>query len=82
MGVAVQIPFINQAMYVGPLAKAMNGADISWIVSLIVTSLVYYPLARKSMNVPSQMIYPSQVQAAPTHAGKSFAATTYAVQAG
>ncbi|MFN3730925.1 purine-cytosine permease family protein [Comamonas testosteroni] len=82
MGVAVQIPFINQAMYVGPLAKAMNGADISWIVSLIVTSLVYYPLARKSMNVPSQMIYPSQVQAAPMDADKSFAATTYAVQAG
>lgn len=61
LGVVVQIPFINQAMYVGPLAKAMGGADISWIVSLIVTSLVYYPLAKKAMNVPDQMIYPAAV---------------------
>lgn len=82
MGVVVQIPFINQAMYVGPLAKAMNGADISWIVSLIVTSLVYYPLARRSMNVPGQMIYPSPAPAATTGADRNFAGATYAVQAG
>ena len=46
-------------MYEGPLAKAMGGADISWIVSLAVTSLVYYPLAARTMNVPRQMIYPA-----------------------
>ncbi len=60
LGVIVQIPFLNQAMYEGPLAKLMNGADISWIVSLVVTSLVYYPLAKKTMKVPAQMIYPAE----------------------
>jgi len=36
----------------------LGGADISWIVSLLVTSLVYYPLAKRSMKVPAAMIYP------------------------
>ena len=64
LGIVVQIPFINQAMYEGPLAKAMGGADISWIVSLAVTSLVYYPLAARTMDVPRQMIYPAADPAA------------------
>ncbi|UBB18596.1 purine-cytosine permease family protein [Comamonas odontotermitis] len=69
LGIVVQIPFINQAMYEGPLAKAMGGADISWIVSLIVTSLVYYPLAKKTMKVPPQMIYPAGQPAAASEHG-------------
>ncbi|MGF6211252.1 purine-cytosine permease family protein [Comamonas sp. 4034] len=69
LGIVVQIPFINQAMYEGPLAKAMGGADISWIVSLIVTSLVYYPLAKKTMKVPLQMIYPAGQPAAASEHG-------------
>ncbi|MEN5179425.1 cytosine permease [Comamonas testosteroni] len=69
LGIVVQIPFINQAMYEGPLAKAMGGADISWIVSLIVTSLVYYPLAKKTMKVPRQMIYPAGQPAAASEHG-------------
>lgn len=69
LGIIVQIPFINQAMYEGPLAKAMGGADISWIVSLIVTSLVYYPLAKRTMNVPRQMIYPAGKSAAASEHG-------------
>ena len=69
LGIVIQIPFINQAMYEGPLAKAMGGADISWIVSLIVTSLVYYPLAKKTMNVPQQMIYPAEPSAVATGHG-------------
>ena len=56
-------------MYEGPLAKAMGGADISGIVSLIVTSLVYYPLAKKTMNVPQQMIYPAEPSAVATGHG-------------
>jgi len=69
LGIIVQIPFINQAMYEGPFAKAMGGADISWIVSLIVTSLVYYPLAKRTMNVPRQMIYPAGQSAAASEHG-------------
>ena len=71
LGIVVQIPFINQAMYEGPLAKAMGGADISWIVSLIVTSLVYYPLAKKTMKVPDQMIYPADQAGTSNSSGKA-----------
>jgi NCS1 family nucleobase:cation symporter-1 len=46
-------------MYTGPFTKMLGGADISWIVSLVVTALVYYPLAKKTMSVPRQMIYPA-----------------------
>ncbi|MBO9688752.1 MAG: cytosine permease [Mitsuaria chitosanitabida] len=58
MGVLVQIPFLNQKLYRGPLADLLGGADISWIVSLVLTSLIYYPLAKRSMRVPAYMIYP------------------------
>ena len=71
MGVVVQIPFMAQALYVGPIAKALDGADISWIVSLFLTSLVYYPLAKKTMNVPSQMIFPATQAAASSSKGSA-----------
>ncbi|WP_295959500.1 cytosine permease [Rhodoferax sp.] len=58
LGIVVQIPFLNQSLYVGPIAKMLDGADISWIVGLLVTSLVYYPLAKKTMRVPDAMAYP------------------------
>lgn len=58
LGILVQIPFLNQKLYRGPLADLLGGADISWIVSLVLTSLVYYPLARRTMRVPLHMIYP------------------------
>ena len=59
LGIVVQIPFLAQKMYTGPFTKMLGGADISWIVSLVVTALVYYPLAKKTMSVPRQMIYPA-----------------------
>ena len=36
----------------------MDGADISWIVSLVLTSVLYHPLAKRSLNVPADMVYP------------------------
>lgn len=59
LGVVVQIPFLNQAIYKGPIATMLGGADVSWIVSLVVTCLVYYPLAKRTMKVPAAMIYPA-----------------------
>lgn len=58
-GVVIQIPFLNQALYRGPIAGALGGADISWIVSLAATSLLYYWLARGSQSVPDRMILPA-----------------------
>ncbi|UXM94737.1 cytosine permease [Bartonella sp. HY329] len=60
IGVIVQIPFFNMAIYEGPLAKLMGGADISWIVSLIVTGVLFYFWGKKTIKVPDTMILPSE----------------------
>jgi NCS1 family nucleobase:cation symporter-1 len=45
-GIAVQLPFVDSALYTGPVARAMGGVDLSWIVGLVATSPVYYWLAK------------------------------------
>ena len=45
-GILVQLPFVASALYTGPVARAMGGVDLSWIVGLAVTSPVYYWLAK------------------------------------
>jgi nucleobase:cation symporter-1, NCS1 family len=52
LGILVQIPFVSNSLYTGFVARALHGADLSWIVGLIVTSTVYYGMAR-SMRVSS-----------------------------
>ena len=69
LGIVVQIPFLAQKMYTGPFTKMLGGADISWIVSLLVTALVYYPLAKRTMDVPHDMIFPEDPDA--PHVGSS-----------
>ena len=46
LGAVIQIPFMSSDLYRGPVARALGGADISWIVALLVISPVYYVLAR------------------------------------
>ncbi|MGO9930388.1 MAG: purine-cytosine permease family protein [Steroidobacteraceae bacterium] len=48
IGILVQLPFIRSGLYTGPVAKAMGGIDLSWIVGLVVTSPAYYWLAKRS----------------------------------
>jgi NCS1 family nucleobase:cation symporter-1 len=51
-GIAIEVPFMSQDLYTGPLAKMMGGADISWIVCLIIISPVYYFVSRgRAKNV-------------------------------
>lgn len=52
LGICVQIPFLAQSLYTGPVTKLLGGADVSWIVGLLVTGGVYYPLARRTSNPP------------------------------
>jgi nucleobase:cation symporter-1, NCS1 family len=47
IGFLCQLPFINTVLYVGPIANAMNGADIAWIVGVVVTIPLYYFLAKR-----------------------------------
>jgi nucleobase:cation symporter-1, NCS1 family len=48
LGILVQLPLVATPLYTGPLARAMGGIDLSWIVGLAVTGPGYYWLARRS----------------------------------
>ena len=58
VGVAVQIPFMDQTIYTGPLVEVLGGADVSWIIGIIVTTAIYYPWAKKTNVAPAHTIYP------------------------
>ncbi|EEM7380208.1 cytosine permease [Salmonella enterica] len=49
-GVLVQVPFVENAFYTGPWAHVVPGADISWMISLVLTSVVYRCLFNKKMK--------------------------------
>jgi nucleobase:cation symporter-1, NCS1 family len=51
VGIVVQIPFIAADFYTGPLARAIGGVDLSWVVGIAVVSPVYY-LAVRSLQRP------------------------------
>jgi purine-cytosine permease-like protein len=42
IGIVVQLPFANTSLYVGPYANLVDGADLSWLVGLVVTIPLYY----------------------------------------
>jgi NCS1 family nucleobase:cation symporter-1 len=42
------MPFFSSPMYTGFVARALHGADVSWIVGLVVTSPLYYYAVRWS----------------------------------
>jgi purine-cytosine permease-like protein len=44
---AVQVPFLDQLFYVGPLVSSLGGADSSWIVGFGVASLLYLAGAKR-----------------------------------
>ena len=49
---AVQVPFLDQLFYVGPLVSSLGGADISWIVGFGVASLLYLAGAKRFVPGP------------------------------
>jgi trigonelline permease len=59
VGIVVQIPFMNTPMYVGSFSAHLDGADLSWLVGIIVTTPLYLWLAtrdtayRRRLNQPS-----------------------------
>ena len=48
LGIAVQVPFMETTWYTGPVAAAIHG-DISWIVGLTVSALLYLGLRKRSI---------------------------------
>ena len=47
IGILVQVPFLSNALYTGPLATALGGVDVSWIVGLLVVSPLHLVLMRR-----------------------------------
>lgn len=59
IGILVQIPFMNTPLYAGPVAGELNGADLSWIIGLVVTGPAYYALARGRKLAASEVSTPA-----------------------
>lgn len=47
VAIICQIPFMNLSFYVGPAAKLLGGADIAWILGIIVPAAIYYFTMKK-----------------------------------
>lgn len=51
VGILIQVPFLSNVLYTGPVATALGGVDISWVVGLAVISPLYYLLMRRAGRV-------------------------------
>jgi NCS1 family nucleobase:cation symporter-1 len=40
--VLIQIPFMNSTLYVGPVADWLGGAELAWVLGLVVAGGLYY----------------------------------------
>lgn len=47
LGVLVEVPFMSTTFYTGPMVDKLGGADISWILGLIVSAVVYAAFGRR-----------------------------------
>jgi len=54
-GFAAMIPFFSTGIYVGPVAKAMGGADLAMLVGLPVSAIVYL-LSCRSLDIQREWI--------------------------
>jgi NCS1 family nucleobase:cation symporter-1 len=41
-GILIQIPFMSSPLYVGPVANWLGGAEVAWLIGLIVAGGIYY----------------------------------------
>lgn len=57
VGLVAQFPFLATSFYTGPLVDPLGGADVSWIVGLVVPAALYWLLARRdTAHVPEATI--------------------------
>ncbi|MFF7009262.1 purine-cytosine permease family protein [Streptomyces fimicarius] len=58
IGILAQLPFLVTHFYTGPLADPLGGADVSWIVGLVVPAVLYWLLARRdTRHIPEKTLY-------------------------
>ena len=54
--VAIEVPFVNLNWYVGPIANALGGADLAWIVGGLFSAISYYVLARRQIKTAMSVV--------------------------
>ncbi|MEU1903430.1 purine-cytosine permease family protein [Streptomyces hygroscopicus] len=53
VGLAAQFPFLSTSFYTGPLVAPLGGADISWLVGLVVPAVLFAALgSRRTRTAP------------------------------
>lgn len=56
LGVLIEVPFMSQELYTGVLARRLGGADISWIICLLLISPIYYVVSKRTARpVPDSL---------------------------
>ena len=48
VAILVEVPFMSMPFFTGPIASKLGGADVTWVVGLIVASVLYALLMRGS----------------------------------
>jgi NCS1 family nucleobase:cation symporter-1 len=46
VGFCAMLPFMNTSIVIGPVARALHGADLAFYVGFVVTGALYYPLRK------------------------------------
>ncbi|MNG03842.1 hypothetical protein D3C84_869380 [compost metagenome] len=54
LAILLQVPFMNTTLYVGPIAHALDGIDVAWVVGLLVPALVYFGLMKRKLAEGSE----------------------------
>jgi NCS1 family nucleobase:cation symporter-1 len=62
IGVAVEVPFVSTTFYTGPMVAHLGGADISWLLGLALSAVLYYVLLHGEADDPSPR-EPQQLEA-------------------
>ncbi|MEU8481769.1 cytosine permease [Streptomyces sp. NPDC048641] len=57
VGLLAQLPFLATHFYTGPLVAPLGGADVSWIVGLVVPAVLYWVVARRNTaHIPERTL--------------------------
>lgn len=56
IGILVQVPFVKNAFFEGVYANIIPGVDLSWMIGLVVTAVVYFSCAKLMVNKPKKLI--------------------------
>ncbi|WP_275627977.1 cytosine permease [Pseudomonas sp. 273] len=59
LAIALEVPFMNTTLYTGPVATALEGVDLAWLVGLLVPALAYYGLMKARGTAEPTLAPPS-----------------------